>query len=104
VLLGVALAVLPAVAYLVLQNECLRLGYEMSEDRAEMDRLVEEERRLRVHRASLESLEAVETWALSHHGMVAPAADHVIVVRSAGTGAGDLLARDGRAAGWGRPK
>jgi hypothetical protein len=93
-LLGVALAALPAVVYLVLQNECLRLSYELSAARSELDRLVEAERRLRVQRASLESLAEVEAWALEENGMIAPAPGQVVVVRSTGSGADALLARD----------
>lgn len=83
-LLAGLLAAAPFAAYMLEQNECVRLSYEASSLRIEHDRLLEEQRRLRVRRASLESLESIEAWALRRHGMTRPVADQVVVVRPAG--------------------
>ena len=46
----------------------------------EHDRLVEENRKLRLEKASLESLERVEAIAQDHLGLQRPPADRVVVV------------------------
>jgi cell division protein FtsL len=46
----------------------------------ERDRLVEENRKLRLEKASLESLARVQVIAEHHLGLTTPAADHLVVV------------------------
>jgi hypothetical protein len=82
-ILGLVLAAAPFAAYLFEQNECLRRSYEVSGLRAEHDRLVEAERRLRMERATLESFEAIERWALDRRGLVHPSPEQIVVVRRA---------------------
>jgi cell division protein FtsL len=50
----------------------------------ERDRLVEENRKLRLEKASLENLGRVEAIAESHLGLEKPAADRVVVVETPG--------------------
>ena len=77
------LAAAPFAAYLLYQNECVRLSYEASELREKHERLLERERRLRMQRSALQSLEAIETWAVEHEGLVRPASEQVIVLHRA---------------------
>jgi hypothetical protein len=74
------LAAAPFATYLFKQNECVRLSYQASELREKHERLLERERRLRMQRSALQSLEAIETWAMERHGLVRPSSEQVIVV------------------------
>ena len=74
------LAAAPFAAYLLEQNECVRLSYEASELREQHVLLLERERRLRMRRSTLQSLDAIEIWAVQRHGMVYPSPEKVIVV------------------------
>ena len=80
-ILSLLLAAAPIAAYLLEQNECLRLSYETSALRAEQEQLVETERRLRMRRASLESLETIEAWAMTEGRLTHPDPRQVIVIR-----------------------
>jgi cell division protein FtsL len=82
-LAAMVIAALPSGAYLFHQNRCLEVSYQVSALAAEHQRLLEQERRLRVERAALESLEPIERWARKHRGLVRPAAGDVVVVGSA---------------------
>ncbi len=86
---AMVLAAAPFAAYLLEQNECLRLSYETSALRAEHDRLLEEQRRLRMRRAELESLEAIEAWALDQQGLTRPSPGQVVVIPRATPTRGD---------------
>lgn len=77
------LAAAPFAAYLLEQNECLRLSYEASALREQRELLLERERRLRMRRAELESLDRIESWATERHGLLQPAPEQTIVVRRA---------------------
>lgn len=81
------LAAAPFAVYLLWQNECLGLAYEANALREEREQLIEEENRLRMQRATLESLDRIESWAVTRHGMVRPAPEQVNVVRRAPPGA-----------------
>ena len=74
------LASAPFAAYILEQNECLRLSYEASALRQHRELLVEQERRLRMQRAALQSLDEIEAWAVRRHGLVHPSPEQVIVV------------------------
>lgn len=91
-LLGMVLASAPSAVYLLQQNECLRMSYEVNRLRTEQERLEELERRLRMRRDVLESLESIETWALKRHGLTWPAPGQVVVVREAVAERSDLVA------------
>ena len=83
-LAAMALAALPSGAYLYHQNQCLEISYQVGAVAEERDRLLEEERRLRVERARLESLARIERWALRDRGLVRPEIDDVVVVEAPG--------------------
>jgi cell division protein FtsL len=78
---GMMLAAAPFAAYLLEQNECLGRSYEASSLRAEHERLLENERRLRMQRAALESLESIERWALTRRHLVHPSPEQVVVIQ-----------------------
>ena len=63
-LLWMLVAVAPLAYYLHQQNECLKLNYELGDLRVEREHMAETERRLRAERATLESLEQIERWAI----------------------------------------
>ncbi len=91
-LMALLIAVLPAVAWVLHQNECLRLSYELNSVRSDCERLQEHGRRVAVKRAELESLARVETWARKHGGLQLPDAESVVVVRPVDSPAAELLA------------
>jgi len=84
VFVAMLLAAAPFAAYMFEQNECLRLSYRASGLRQERDELMEHERRLRMERASHESLERIEAWALEKHGLVRPAPEQIRIVSDRG--------------------
>lgn len=79
------LAAAPFAAYLLEQNECLRLSYEASALRQKREELMERERRLRMERAALESLSRIESWAAGQRGLVHPSPEQVVVVERPST-------------------
>jgi hypothetical protein len=79
VALAIAMALTPWTVYLLQQNERLKIVYEVNALRSEMVRLQEEERRLNVERARLESLAPIERWAVRSHGLTRPGAELVFV-------------------------
>jgi len=74
------LASAPFAAYMLEQNECLRLSYEASALRERRELLIEQERRLRMQRAARQSLDEIEAWAVRRHGLVHQPLEQVIVV------------------------
>jgi cell division protein FtsL len=92
VFVAMLLAAAPFAAYLLEQNECLRLSYEASALRQRREQLLEQERRLRMERATRESLEKIEAWALRQRGLVHPSPEHVVVVRRPAAEAGAVRA------------
>jgi hypothetical protein len=92
--LVLALVTLPGGFYLLEQNDCLELTYEISALRAEQDRLEEAERRLRATRATLESLATIERWAADEQTLVHPSPAEVVVVPARSTSPAGWLARD----------
>ena len=91
-LLGFVLASAPSAAYLLQQNECLRMSYEVNRLRTEQERLIELQRRLGMRRDMLESLESIEAWAVRRHGLAHPVPGQVIVVRETTPQRSDLVA------------
>jgi cell division protein FtsL len=94
VFVAMLLAAAPFAAYLLEQNECLRLSYEASALRQERERLLEQERRLRMERAARESLAKIEAWAMRQRGLVHPSPEQVVVVRRPASEVGDVRARE----------
>jgi cell division protein FtsL len=92
VFVAMLLAAAPFAAYLLEQNECLRLSYEASALRQQREQLLEQERRLRMERAARESLEKIEAWALRQRGLVHPSPEHVVVVRRPAAEVGEVRA------------
>jgi hypothetical protein len=93
-LLAIVIATAPAGAYLLQQNECLKLSYAISELRVEQRRLAEHERQVTARYAGLESLRTIETWA-SENGLERPQPDHVVVLQAPVAGvteAGEIVA------------
>ena len=74
------LAAAPFAAYMIEQNECLRLSYKASALKQKREDLIEQERRLRMRRAAHESLAGIESWAIERQGLVHPSPEQVIVV------------------------
>ena len=93
VLLGVVTALVPLALSLVQQMEHVQLRYRIEEARAEHDRLLEMERRLRARVATLEAPERVEVRAVDELGLVLPASTRRVVVSMPAPGRGSLMAR-----------
>jgi cell division protein FtsL len=97
VLLWMAVAVAPFTFYLVQQMEYVRVRYKIEELRAQHDRLVEAEQRLRIERAGLTSPARVERSAIRELNLVNPPPTRVVVIprgRLGSTaGSDELLAR-----------
>jgi len=91
------LAAAPFAAYLLEQNECLRLSYDASALRQRRDELMEQERRLRVQRAARESFPDIESWAVRHRGLIHPSSEQVLVVRRSPPGPREVRALEGTA-------
>ena len=81
VVLALVLAATPFAVYVVEKNECVRLSYAASALRQRRDELGERERRLRMERATLQSLDKIETWALTEQGLARPPAEQILVAR-----------------------
>lgn len=77
---SLCLALAPAAVFLLQQNECLTLSYQVEALRAEQEALRKEERDLRVERAELESLTAIERWAVATRRLQRPRPENVMIV------------------------
>jgi hypothetical protein len=95
VFIALFLAAAPFAAYLLEQNECLRLSYEASALRQRREELLEQERRLRMERAKRESFEKIEAWAVRQQGLVHPEPEQVVVVRRPPPESGELRTFEG---------
>lgn len=80
VVLGVAIAVTPFAAYLLQTMTYVQTSYAIEDLRVQETRLFEAERRLRIERATLESLPSVEKRAGSELGLEHPPSWRVIVI------------------------
>lgn len=87
------LSLVPAGAYLFCQNECLKVSYEINAVYTDTERLLEEERRLRVERAGLESPPKIEAWARREPGLIQPEPEKVLIVRPAAPRPAETVAR-----------
>lgn len=96
-LLWMAAAVAPFTFYLVQQMEYVQVRYKIEELRAQRDRLVEAEQRLRIERAGLTSPARVERSAIRNLGLVNPPPTRVVVIPRGQLGSApsreELLAR-----------
>lgn len=80
VVLGVAIALLPFAVYLLQTMSYVQTSYAIEDLRGREARLLEAERRLRIEKAMLESLPAVEERAGHELGLEHAPASRVIVV------------------------
>ncbi len=90
---GVLAAAIPVTAYLVQQMQYVETRYGIEELRGKLQQLDEQERRLRIERASLETLPKVEDRATQELGLVHPTPRQVVVVRSSAPGRGTATSR-----------
>ena len=93
VLAGVVLALAPAGAYLVCQNECLQVVYQLNELAQKNEELTETARRLGVEQAVLETPPIIEAWAHEQPDLIHPEAPDVIVASTPEESPDSLLAR-----------
>jgi len=91
-LLAIVIALAPGGVYMLLQSQCLELAYEISDLRSESERLIEEQRRLTVQRARLESLPKIEAWANRRKGLDQPPPEKVVVLQPESTQTVGLMA------------
>jgi cell division protein FtsL len=80
VALGLAVAVIPFVVYLLQTMSYVQASYAIENLRANEARLAEHERRLRIEKAALESLPAVEARAVHELDLEHPAPSRVVVI------------------------
>jgi hypothetical protein len=80
VVFGVAIALLPFAVYLLQTMTYVQTSYAIEDLRIQESRLFEAERKLRIERAMLESLPAVEERAGRELGLEHAPAAHVVVV------------------------
>jgi cell division protein FtsL len=92
-LLGLLAAAVPVALYVLQGMEYVQVRYKIEELRATEGRLLEAERRLRIERAALEALPAVEERAVQDLGLARPSPDRVVVVPSTSPGRGDRSPR-----------
>ena len=91
--LGVAALAAPVIAYLLHQMEYVQVRYKIEEMRGKRDQLEETERRLRIERATIQSLPSVEARAGSELGLVRPGPGQVVVAKTASPGRGAAASR-----------
>jgi len=91
-LLGMTISVGPAAGFLVNQNECLQIRYQVGRLEGRRDDLAEQERLLRLDVSRLESLADVEAWASRRRDLVKRGAATTVVVELAPTAPTDLVA------------
>ena len=103
ILLG-ALLVLGGVLYAWPHLQIRRAGKEAQELSREKERLLEENRKLRLEKATLENLRRVEVIASRDLGLLAPAPENTIVVEMPSTPAPIARVATGPALSPGRPK
>jgi cell division protein FtsL len=103
ILLG-AVLVLGGVLYAWPHLQLRQAGKEAQELSREKERLLEENRKLRLEKATLENLRRVETIATRDLGLAAPAPESTIVVEMPPTPAPAARVATGPTADPGRPK
>jgi len=92
-LTGIVLALAPAGAYLLCQNDCLKVVYQVNRLDAEYEELLEETRRLDAKRAELESPARIDAWARRDPGLVLPTSAQVFIVQHETDRSEELVAR-----------
>jgi hypothetical protein len=97
-LLVAMIALTPTAVYLVEQNECTKISYEVSDLAVTHETLVKQEQELKVAKTQLESLAEIEAWASRERGLYQPEPENVIVVRTGQSEPIELVARAPREA------
>ena len=92
-LAGIILALAPSGAYLLCQNDCLRVVLQVNRLEAEHEELLEETRRLDAKRAELESPARIDAWARRDPGLILPASEQVFIVQQTLDRSEGLMAR-----------
>ncbi len=92
-LLAVVVALAPTAVFLVEQNECMKISYEVNDLVVAHEALVKQEQELKVEKTQLESLSDIEHWALRERGLRQPEPEDVIVVRPGRSEPVELVAR-----------
>lgn len=92
-LTGIVLALAPAGAYLLCQNDCLKVVYQVNRLVVEHEDLLEQARRLDAKRAELESPARIDAWARRDTGLVLPASEQVFIVQQDVDRSEGLMAR-----------
>ncbi len=95
-LLVAMIALAPTAVYLVEQNECTKVSYEVTDLAVTHEALVKQEQELKVAKTQLESLAEIEVWASRERGLLQPEPENVIVVRSGQSEPVDMVARASR--------
>lgn len=95
-LLVAMIALAPTAVYLVEQNECTKVSYEVNDLAVTHEALVKQEQELKVAKTQLESLAEIEVWASRERGLLQPEPENVIVVRSGQSEPIDMVARASR--------
>jgi len=95
-LLAVVVALAPTAVFLVEQNECMKISYEVNDLVVTHETLVKQEQELKVEKTQLESLADIERWAERERGLRQPEPKDVIVVRHGRSEPIDLVARTPR--------
>ena len=102
--LAVLVAIAPTAVYLVQQNQCVKLAYEVSDLELTYEELVKQELDLQAETAGLETLDGIERWALRKHGLERPGAENVVIVRVEPERPADLMARRAGGTTGGTPR
>ena len=92
-LLVVMIALAPTAVYLLEQNECTKISYEVNDLAETQEALVKQEQELKVEKTQLESLADIERWAVRERGLRQPESEDVVVVRSGRTEPIEMVAR-----------
>jgi cell division protein FtsL len=92
VLLAIAVALAPLVTYVVQQNRYTKTRYQIQEAQNEFDRLVEEEGRFLVEKASMQNFQRVER-AAPRIGLRQTEPDKVVWARTGQDQSGERLAK-----------
>lgn len=92
VLLAIAVALAPLVMYVVQQNRYTKTRYQIQEAQNEFDRLVEEEGRFLIEKASMQNFQRVER-AAPRIGLRQTEPDKVVWARTGQDQSGERLAK-----------
>lgn len=93
ILVGVIM-LLSILFYVWQRNEMIRFGYEAKQLRHELERQVEEKRRLMLQRASLLSLDRIDHIARQKLDLTSPMDDQIFLLQPSPDGQGEMSKAD----------